>query len=354
MILSILAEMVENASYPEDIFEWESSRSEAIKLLKIYRGICFSDKYPNKKEKEIAEKTFKDLNNFWKLALLRFNNNTYGDKSAKIIKNNDFILKSKINSYIIGDYYPTANLCNVYYSKSNDKNFVIKVAKNPIDNDLLENESTILKLFNKDKKSIIGRTTPILTESFKIKNKVKQKVMVNVIDHLKDYVPSSYIHSLYQSKLNPRHIIWIWKRILMTLYYVHERDYIHGAILPDHIMINVKEHSVNIIDWTYAVKNKTKLKLIDSTFKSHYPTYIFNKKNIYPKLDIYMSAKLIVYLLGGNVNNNDIPEYVPLLLKNLILSCIKAPGNDCKEIYDYIDEIAYKIYGKPKFIELKI
>lgn len=58
--------------------------------------------------------------------------------------------------------------------------------------------------------------------------------------------------------IDPRHSVWIWRRILDTLGYVHEQGWIHGSVNPDHLLIQPRDHGILLIGWRKAGKSSQK------------------------------------------------------------------------------------------------
>lgn len=73
--------------------------------------------------------------------------------------------------------------------------------------------------------------------------------------------PSGYWGSLaalndrFSSGLDPRHAVWIWRRILELLNFVHNHGWCHGDIRPEHALVNPQDHGVRLIGWASARKS---------------------------------------------------------------------------------------------------
>ena len=117
----------------------------------------------------------------------------------------------------------------------------------------------------------------------------------------------------------------MFKRILALLAWVHHFRLVHGAILPPHVMfypdndgsqfIDPRKHSIRMIDWCYSVdfEKRTRLSSWVPAWKDMYAPELLNKSYIGPESDIYMAAKLIVYLCGSLF----MPELGKVLIKCL-------------------------------------
>jgi len=361
MKIKELEKLVEGAKYPEDIFGWDITRADAAKLFKKYRSLVHADKFEDDDMKDYVHEISVALNIQWKLALERFGKSTYGDKKVIVGATKDeYVINSKTASYTIVSTFPDANLCNVFKTQCGH---VLKIARTHKDNDLLEAEAKILKTLHDSPKTVEFGADLIseFVESFKIKNDKMQKVVVNVFKFADDNYSIKFIADLHDGKFNPRHIIWMWKRILSVVGVIHNVGYVHGALVPSNVLISPANHGCRLIDFCYAVESGATLKVIDSQYADFYPPEITSEHHtneVDSSFDIYMIGKLMIYLLGGDVKNNTLPDYVPNRMKNTILSTViknkYSRYKDAWEVYDIVSTLGKELYGAPKFVELKL
>ena len=70
--------------------------------------------------------------------------------------------------------------------------------------------------------------------------------------------PSGYWGSLADvmhyapTGIDPRHAVWIWRRILEVLAFVHASAWTHGDLAPEHLLAHPRDHGVLIIGWSRA------------------------------------------------------------------------------------------------------
>lgn len=344
MTLDEIKIILDNSKYPEDLFGWEATRPQAAKIFKRYKHLTHEDKFEDG-DKELAHDLFIKVNKLWELAVDRFKADKYGDKTSKIVEF-EHSITSKLKTYNIVTTFDTANLCNVY---ATDTGEILKVARTHNDNDLLKREAEVFKKFADIETDIIQRTTPKLIESFEVRSLKKEKIRVNVTNNYDSYIPLSQVKAAYPGGLPGRHLVWIWKRILMTLGFAHNADVIHGCINLDNIIVDTKDHSVAIVDWCYSVNVGKNLTLIDSKYKDYYPKEIFDKKPVDSDLDIYMTAKCIEDLMGL-----DCHRFIKNLIKSALITNKSMRYDDAWDLYNHVSDVAKKAYGEPKFIELKI
>jgi len=69
---------------------------------------------------------------------------------------------------------------------------------------------------------------------------------------------SGFVHTLeevgevYDSGVSTHQLVWILKRLLELLGFVHRAGFVHGAVVPDHVLIHPRDHGAMLIGWTVA------------------------------------------------------------------------------------------------------
>src|SRR6185503_21050634 len=91
----------------------------------------------------------------------------------------------------------------------------------------------------------------VLSESYVVKDKIVKRV--NVYAHEPGWLTLEEIIKRKES-LDPRHLVWMLKRLLTAIRLTNKAGYVHGAILPQHVLIQPESHTVKLIGWTHAVK----------------------------------------------------------------------------------------------------
>lgn len=67
---------------------------------------------------------------------------------------------------------------------------------------------------------------------------------------------SGYVHTLedvrraYPDGVDGRHAVWLWRRLLEVLGFVHRSGRAHGAVLPGHVLVHAKDHGARLVGWS--------------------------------------------------------------------------------------------------------
>lgn len=156
----------------------------------------------------------------------------------------------------------------------------------------------------------------------------------------------------------PQASIWIWRRILEVLSFIHNSGMVHGAVLPPHLLIQENEHGVRLVGYGCAGRIGGRLQIRSNRFESYYPQS--NRSSPLTKqLDLIMSARCVIGLLGGNSADGSIPSTVPARLAEIVqrVSRINPAGaarEDAWSLREELGVIAQKVYGPPKFIPIEM
>ena len=154
----------------------------------------------------------------------------------------------------------------------------------------------------------------------------------------------------------PRASIWVWRRILEVLSFVHNSGMVHGAVLPPHLLVQENEHGIRLVGYGCAGFSGRKLQVVSEEYRAFYPQGIKAGSTLTPQLDLAMSARCVAALLGGNPADASLPAAVPAPLAKLIrrvaLSDPNAPADNAWALREELGSIADNVFGAPQFIPI--
>ena len=171
---------------------------------------------------------------------------------------------------------------------------------------------------------------------------------------------SGFYHTLeevrgaYPQGIPPRASIWVWRRLLEVLAFIHNSGMVHGAVLPAHLLIQENEHGVRLVGYGSAGPVDTRLRTVAPRVESFYPG---SARSLTAQLDITMSARCIVAILGGNPETGTLPGTVPPRLARLVRQVALTDPNtsargDSWSIREELGVIAGEVFGPPQFIPI--
>jgi serine/threonine protein kinase len=369
--LEIISGFLKRANCPEEVFgklsvakrddDFKHSYKKLAKSLHpdFYRGDPAAEK--------LAIELFKLLEQMKAEALQAIKKGLYGKHerfSWKIpVLVGKYVVETPLTAGDIADFYTASMESSVKRS-----NYLLKIARSPNDNDLLSAEKNVLEKIRAKMKSHNSKdwpqTIPEIYESF-LMDDGKRKRRVNVMKPFDGFYTAKEIRERTPEGLDGRTIAWMWKRLLVLLEWVNKAGFVHGAVLPPHVMFypdndgfstrDIRKHSIRLVDWCYAVdfKNRTRLSAWIPEYKDFYAPEILGKTKLGGYTDLYMGAQTMMYLLGNTPGSKKFDVKAPAKILDSINRCRRPKPEDRPQsigkYFDEFSEILKKEYGSPKY-----
>ena len=135
----------------------------------------------------------------------------------------------------------------------------------------------------------------------------------------------------YPQGIPPQASIWIWRRILEVLSFIHASGMAHGAVLPAHLLIQENEHGVRLVGYSFAGRLSEKLRTVSHGYEFFYPKPAQSWSTLTAQLDLAMSARCIAAILGGNPETASLPQTVPAQLAGIVQRiALSEPAGDAR------------------------
>ena len=317
-------------------------------------------------EKEEANEMFQLLTSWWQIAQLEIKDCSYGKGDDKFTysKATTDEIKTKKNSYRVVKLYRSGDLSDVYHGEyANElgkrQEVAIKIAVDKNDNEFIKTEAKNLRLLKsvaKGRYEMFARYLPTMIETFTVNGDDGVMLQGNVLKFYKEFYTLAEVISAYPNGVDPRNMAWMWNRILEVIGFAHRNELIHGAVIPDHILVHPVFHSAKLIDWCTALESG-RVKLMSVANEAYYAPEIPAKKNVTTATDIFMSAQCMIRLLGAkNIEalKSDIPQPIKRILKSCVVPAISKRPDDAWELRDEFEQVLEKLYGKRSYCEFKM
>lgn len=270
---------------------------------------------------------------------------TYGKRNS--IK--PVMLTSKTTAYTFYEKLEDGDICTIYAGMDKSGKPVIgKIPRDPKNNDLLENEFKALKYLRNE---AVTKDLKAMCHLPRIENSVMltqagKNYRVNVIASLTGYVSLRKIIDAYPDGLDIRDAAWMFNRLLGAILVAQQAGVVHGAILPEHVMVDPVNHNAVLMDWCYASTNGALIKAISSRNKSLYAPEILGKKKPSTATDIYMAAKCLKLALGKKLDGCHPSIY------GIISACFLTQRHrtgDAWELFNDFKQAMEAVFGPRKF-----
>ena len=331
MTLSELQQLLDSARGPRDVFGDEAAAS-----YKRWAHVCHPDRFPTGSvAAKWAAALFKRLGH-WK---------TLAQSSPQSIT-------SPCRTYTIKRSLGTGDLCDVHYAVSGDEGYVLKVPRVAGVNNLLAKEREVLEqLIEQSGDDLYATYFPQPVETFRADDR-----RINACRWRDGFHTAQRILECHPGGLDGRHLAWMFKRVLEAIGYAHRQGWIHGAVLPPHLMFHAENHGLQLLDWMHAARRRQHLVVAPAAFKSWYPPECQLRRAVTPSVDIYLAAKSLVYLSGGDPLSNAIPNRIPAAIQRFLHGCLLESPNmrpqDAWLLHDEFTQLLEDVYGPPKYHQL--
>lgn len=247
----------------------------------------------------------------------------------------------KIGKWEIREPFARGDLANLYYTNNGA---IFKIARSRADNDLMDREKFALAAIHKEASGYgvyIPKGIEYLTASGR---------RANIINPAEPgFISLEDILNRIPGKLDFRHVVWMISRLTSALGFIHRCDYIHGAIVPSHLLYNPANHEMRLVDWCYSSKvGSGPIPAVVKAYRYLYPPEILKKETPQVSSDIFMMGALI------NTMTPHIPrEFHPLVEWCMVSSPLSRPL-DAWEFQKTWKAAAERTFGKPTFFQLNV
>jgi len=99
-------------------------------------------------------------------------------------------------------------------------------------------------------------------------------------------------------KLPQVHINWIFSRMFEFVLWLKQVGYSHLGLNPTTVFVVPETHGIIIISFYHMTGLNKKASTISAKYKMWYPTNLFINKRATPDIDLELSKKIALYLLG--------------------------------------------------------
>ena len=145
------------------------------------------------------------------------------------------------------------------------------------------------------------------------------------------------LNARFPQGIDPRHAIWIWRRMLDNLGFVHAQGWSHGDVRPEHALVHPEDHRILLISWGSAQKGASETDQAK---------------------DVLRCARIVLVLVSGTSGLGSVPNSMPAGLAKLLSQASqdeafcrtqRASGLD-----DMLRAAAHEAFGPPSFVALNI
>jgi serine/threonine protein kinase len=248
------------------------------------------------------------------------------------------------------------DLADVYRARGEGRDYILKVSRIREGARLLEAERDALaEVLEQAGDTHYRNYVPTLVESFPVRDRFPRRV--NVFLHEPGLFTLEQVHQRHPT-LDGRHLAWIFNRLLAALGFVHRSGRVHGAIVPSHVLVHAEGHGLRLVGWCHSVEPGQRILAGPANYLDWYPPEVRRRGAAVPATDIFMAARCLVYLAGGDPASSRMPDSLPrdwgAFLRSCLLEGPRMRPDDAWVLLDELDGLLRDLYGSPKYQHLEM
>jgi hypothetical protein len=137
--------------------------------------------------------------------------------------------------------------------------------------------------------------------------------------------------------------VWVWKRLLELLGWVHEAGFAHGAVLPPHVLVHPRAHGATLVGWSAAGALGEPLPAVSAAWPDLYP--LRPGEPLTAAADLAMAARTVRDLAGGGLPGD---------LGTLLDEAAGGAWSHAWALRDRLDTEIRAAYGPPSYNPLSM
>lgn len=344
--VEILCEHLKRAAQPEDIFGAiaDGALDDRLTMLRHrfneFVRLIHPDKNPGLKD---AGQHMQRLTTLRHEAETCLKADTYG-KARRVVHG---VLRSRLGAYTVLGVHRVGEVADLFMAETEaGKRCLLKVARQPSDNDLLDIEArTLRELHAKtdEKSRFFQRYLPLLSDAFPLIEAGKHR-RVNVLDLAEGFFSLAEIRTAYPGGLDARDVAWMLRRCLEVLGWVHVSGLVHGAVLPEHLLVHPTDHGAKLIGWSYSVQAGQRITAISAQRASMYPASVRNREPATPVVDVKLLGQTAALMMSDE--RGRLRSDVPAQVATFVSACKTGKFKEAWEAYHEYNGVLTKCYGK--------
>jgi hypothetical protein len=220
------------------------------------------------------------------------------------------------------------------------------MARDPADNDLMRREAAaLIRLQDVVDPALLAYFPPLVATGQRDDTRSGIRRHVNLIGALSGFRSLAEVRAAFPAGVDPRDAAWMWRRLLVAVGAAHRAGVIHGAVLPEHVLIHPAEHGLVMVDWCYSVSGPAgRVRAIVRRYQRWYPPEVLGGDPAGPDLDIWLATRCMAELIGGRA-----PARMAAFTRGCLLASPRRRPQDAWRLLAEFDEMLEGLYGPRTF-----
>jgi serine/threonine protein kinase len=255
-------------------------------------------------------------------------------------------IRTRRGTYALAPAPIRGDLANLYDAGE----AMVKIPRDPAANDLLEREAIALRQLPQDGDRRFLPYVPRLLESFRHRDEATgTERRANALARLGGFHSLTEVRAAYPGGVDPRDVAWMWRRLLVALGFAHRAGVLHGAVLPEHVLIHPGEHGLVLVDWCYSVPGchpdrGDRVPAMVPRRADWYPPEVAAREPAGTGTDIYLATRCMTYLMGDRA-----PGPLRAFARGCLLRAPNRRPQDAWRLLAELDDLLERLYGPRRF-----
>ncbi|MEO3747110.1 molecular chaperone DnaJ [Plantactinospora sp. B5E13] len=255
------------------------------------------------------------------------------------------VIQTRRRRWVVGTGHTTGDLTTLREVTDGDLRGLLKLPRDPADNDLVRAEIDALTRLAAEGDPRHRAYAPQLLDTVTHDDPATGVRRTGpVLEHLAGFVSLAEVARHFPDGLDPRDAAWMWRRLLVGLGWAHRAGLVHGAVLPEHVLVHPAAHGLALVDWCYSVRPGERIPAIVARHRDHYPPEVSGRRPATPATDLYAAADLMTRLIGPRL---------PAPLRRFADGCrLDRPAmrpDDAWRLLAELDDLLHQLYGPRRF-----
>ncbi|HLT30004.1 MAG TPA: inactive serine/threonine-protein kinase VRK3 [Myxococcaceae bacterium] len=163
------------------------------------------------------------------------------------------------------------------------------------------------------------------------------------------------LHDVRERLERPLHAhqaIWIFRRLCEVLGALHRAGLSHGAVYPEHVLVEDGEHGARLLGFGSAGPIGDRLPTRSEQADAFGLDAMAPNGELGPGLDLGLAARTIIWGLGGSPRSCTVPSEVPAPLADFLQRISRGASMDAVSLRDQAGRLGEALFGRPRFAPL--
>lgn len=150
---------------------------------------------------------------------------------------------------------------------------------------------------------------------------------------------------LINLKLEEKYVRFIFNRLTELSAWLGQVGYVHGGLNPETVFVVPEDHGIIVSGFYHVTQMWERMKTISGKYDMWYPPSLVTNKKAYPDIDIMLSKKIAMYLLGDRSGSGVIlKKTIDPTFANILMRYDATAVTAYRTYRGYLEGIEKKFY----------